>query len=76
VFDLEVAPAVRIDPGEDILPIGARAAFGVGLTTMRNASFMPYGVLWLGYEVHPASGSDPADHSLRVGTRVGVDVDP
>jgi hypothetical protein len=58
------------------LPIGGRAAIGVGLATMRSASFVPYGVLWLGYEVHPGSGSDPADHSIRIGTRVGIDVDP
>jgi hypothetical protein len=43
---------------------------------MRSSAFMPYLVLWLGYEVHPARSGRPPTHSARIGTRVGVDWDP
>ena len=59
-----------------MLPPGVRASLGVGLTTMRASAFMPYVVLWLGYEYHPTIPNSPEDHSLHIGTRVGVDWDP
>lgn len=76
LFDLEVAPAVRFNPDTDILPPGVRTSVAVGFSTMRSAAFMPYALLWLAYEYHPADNLGPADHSLHIGTRVGVDWDP
>jgi hypothetical protein len=73
VFDLEVAPVMRLDTSASP---GFRTAFGAGLVTMRNSTYMPYVVLWLGYEYQPPDAQSPADHSLRIGTRVGVDWDP
>jgi len=75
-LDLELTPIVRINPGQDVLPPGIRASVGLGLMTMRTSAFMPYVVLWTGYEYHPAIPSSPEDHALLVGTRVGVDWDP
>jgi hypothetical protein len=76
LFDLEVAPAIRFDPDTDILPPGVRTSVAVGFSTMRSAAFMPYALLWLAYEYHPADNRGPADHSFHIGTRVGVDWDP
>jgi hypothetical protein len=76
LVDLEVAPAVRFDPDTDILPPGVRTSVAVGFSTMRAAAFMPYALLWLAYEYHPADNRGPEDHSLHIGTRVGVDWDP
>jgi hypothetical protein len=76
VLDLELTPIVRLNPDLDVFPPGVRASAGVGLLTMRASAFMPYVVLWLGYEYHPAIGASPEDHALHIGTRVGVDWDP
>ena len=76
VFDFEAAARFRIDPGEALPPPGVRLSFGVGITTLRSSAFMPHGVLWVGYEYHPAFELDPEDHSVHVGTRVGVDWGP
>jgi hypothetical protein len=76
IFDFDVAARFRVDPGEALPPPGVRASFGAGISTMRASAFMPYGVLWLGYEYHPPFRDDPADHSIHVGTRVGVDWGP
>lgn len=76
VYDFELAPVVRLATADDELPPGLRATAGIGLTGSRGAMFMPYVLLWLGYEIHPARGSDPIDHTVHVGTRVGVDLDP
>ena len=76
LFDLEIAPAVRFDPDTDILPPGVRTSVAVGFSTMRSAAFMPYALLWLAYEYHPPDNRGPEDHSLHIGTRVGVDWDP
>jgi hypothetical protein len=76
LIDLEVAPAVRFDPDTDILPPGVRTSVAVGFSTMRAATFMPYAMLWLAYEYHPADDRGPEDHSFHIGTRVGVDWDP
>jgi hypothetical protein len=76
LIDFEVAPAVRFDPDTDILPPGVRTSVAVGFSTMRAAAFMPYALLWLAYEYHPADDRSPEDHSFHIGTRVGVDWDP
>ena len=76
IFDFELAPIARLNPGDPLLPPGIRASIGGGLATMRASSFMPYALLWLGYEFHPSDSNSPADHSLHIGTRVGIDWDP
>jgi hypothetical protein len=76
VYDFEFAPIVRIATPGDELPPGLRVATAIGLTASRGSAFMPYLLLWFAYELHPAHGADPMDHSIRVGTRVGVDLDP
>jgi hypothetical protein len=76
VFDFEAAARFRVDPGDTLPPPGVRLSFGAGISTMRSSAFMPYGLLWLGYEYHPEFRSDPADHSILIGTRVGVDWGP
>jgi len=76
VYDFEVAPVVRFNPGVDAFPPGVRSLVGIGFTTMRAAALMPYALLWLGYEYHPADEQSPADHAVHVGTRVGIDWDP
>jgi len=75
LIDFEVAPVARLDSNDDSLPPGVRAAVSAGLATMRASAFMPYAVLWVGYEYHPPD-SGPADHSAHIGTRVGIDWDP
>ena len=55
---------------------GGRVEIGYGLTTPRVATLMPYGVLWVGYELFPAQQGGHAEHAILVGTRVGFDWDP
>jgi hypothetical protein len=76
IVDVELAPVARFNPGQDSLPPGGRVALGVGLTTMRGTAFMPYGMLYVGYEYHPTTHTSPADHTLQVGTRLSVDWAP
>jgi hypothetical protein len=76
VMDFELAPVMRIDVGQSVFPLGVRANIGYGIPTMRSAALMPYGVLWLGYEGRPPANGEAAEHSIRIGTRVGVDWDP
>jgi hypothetical protein len=76
LLDLELTPLVRFNPGTDVFPPGFRASVGGGFSAMRTSSFMPYGLLWLAYEFHPADNRGPADHSVHLGTRFGVDWDP
>ncbi len=76
VYDFEVAPVARVATHESWFPPGMRVATSVGFSASRGSAFMPYVLLWLGYEVHAAHGRNPADHSIRIGTRVGVDLDP
>ncbi len=76
IYDFELAPLVHFDPNQDIFPPGFRAAFGAGLTAQRGSTFMPYVVLWAGYELYPVREGSPTQHSVRLGTRVGVDFDP
>lgn len=55
---------------------GFRIAIGYGLTTPRVSAFMPYGVIWVGYGMMPATSGLPTEHSIWLGTRVGFDWDP
>jgi hypothetical protein len=76
IFDLELAPVVRFNPGQNSLPPGARLEVGAGISGMRGASFMPYGMLYVGYEYHPKTSTTPDDHTLQIGTRFAVDWAP
>lgn len=76
VFDFTVAPVFQFDQGRSSVPPGLRATIGGGFSTTRRGDFMPYVVVWLGYEGHGLASSDPVSHSLRIGTRVGFDWDP
>ncbi len=55
---------------------GVRLGIGYGLSTPRVASFMPYGLIWVGYELFPAQHGSVTEHAIIVGTRVGVNWDP
>jgi hypothetical protein len=76
IIDLDAAARFRINPEGPVPPPGVRVSLGAGITAMRSSAFMPHGLLWVGYEFHPAFRADPADHSIHVGTRVGVDWGP
>ena len=75
VFDFELAPTLRFTD-EDLRPPGFRVSIGGGLSTLRVGAFMPHALLWIGYEIQPPHAGGGVEHSLRVGTRVGIDWDP
>lgn len=75
VVDLEVAPTVRFTESS-LRPPGLRVSIGGGLSTLRAGGFMPHGLLWIGYEYQPPHAGFGPEHSIRVGTRVGLDWDP
>ncbi|MFI5307383.1 MAG: hypothetical protein ACHQ53_08535, partial [Polyangiales bacterium] len=76
LFDIELAPVMRFDPGQSALPPGGRVELGVGLSAMRSSSLMPYAMLYLGYEHHPHTPTRDADNTVQVGTRLSVDWAP
>ena len=75
IYDLELAAITRLDHGQ-LKPWGGRIALAGGVTGLRRLGFMPALQLWLGYELFPEQQGLPAQHSIRVGTRVGFDFDP
>lgn len=76
-FDSELAGTVRVPDGDtDALQPGVRASQAIGTTTVRVAGFMPYFMLWAGYEYLPDYNGQPGFTVLRVGPRFGVDWDP
>lgn len=76
VYDFEAAPLAQYYDGKVTLPPGFRVAFGIGIGSTRIGSFMPIGVGLLGYEFMPAFEDLPATHTIRIGTRVGINYDP
>lgn len=76
IVDLELAPVARLESVGDLLTPGLRVLVGGGFSTMRASAFMPYGVLSLGYQYHPPDSVGPAEHSVLIATRVGIDWDP
>ena len=76
LIDVEVAPVVWFTTRTAAFPPGLRASAGVGLPGLRSGAFMPYAMLWLGYEYHPPRGSQPEVHVFGLGTRIGLDLDP
>ena len=75
VVDAEITPIVRFS-ADRVRPPGVRVALGGGVSTLRLGAFMPHALLWIGYEYQPPWDGGGAEHSIRVGTRVGVDWDP
>ena len=73
-FDVEVAYQTLWPAGDR--RHGLRAAVAYGLSTPRVAGFMPYAMLWFGYDLFPAQDGEPAVHGIFLGTRVGVNWDP
>ncbi len=74
IFDIEAAPVFRYVDSSVRSP-GFRVSIGYGLGALRGGGFMPHAVLWVGYEYQPARLNFEAEHSLRAGTRVGVNWD-
>lgn len=70
-FDFEIAPVFSLLPSSSLLPPGVRFAIGAG-TAMRSFPGVRYGVLWLGYEYHPVTSRALFDHSVQIGTRIGI----
>ncbi|MFT5357882.1 MAG: hypothetical protein ACI9KE_005119 [Polyangiales bacterium] len=60
----------------DTVRHGARASIGYGVTTPRVSKFMPYGLLWIGYEIFPSANGASTEHAFLIGTRVGLNWDP
>ena len=73
-IDIELAYLTLWPDGER--KHGVRLGLGYGLSTPRVAGFMPYALLWVGYELFPAQDGAPTEHGFILGTRVGVDWDP
>lgn len=73
IFDLEIAAVSSVLSGNDSSRSGVRLSMAGGIGTMRQGSFMPYLLMWLGYEHTPGSGSDHTVHTILLGSRVGLD---
>jgi hypothetical protein len=76
LFDVELAPVVRLDKGQKAFPPGARIEVGGGFSSVRATAFMSYFMIYLGYEFHPHTQSAPADHTFQLGTRLALDWAP
>ena len=73
MYDVELAPVVRLSQGQPAWPPGARVQLGGGFSSVRLSPFMPYLEIYLGYEIHPTNTRVGFDHTLQVGTRIAVD---
>jgi hypothetical protein len=75
LVDLEAALAFRY-VNDSIGTPGFRVSAGYGLSSLRISRFMPYVVVWVGYEFQPEREGFGTQHSILVGTRVGINWDP
>lgn len=76
-YDFDLAAVTRATRNEfEGLRFGGRASFGVGVATPRLAGVMPYIVAWAGYELLAPGAGEATTHSIRAGTRVGINWDP
>ncbi|MDH5490671.1 MAG: hypothetical protein OEY14_01730 [Myxococcales bacterium] len=75
VLDVELALTAGWVGGALRTP-GVRVGLGYGLSTLRVSSFMPYGLIWIGYELRPATTGAAFEQVVWLGTRVGFDWDP
>lgn len=76
VVDLVASVTTRVFDGELLTPPGARFELGYGITTLRVGRVMPYALVWIGYEHQPSHDRLATEHSIWLGTRVGLDWDP
>jgi len=76
VFDVEAALSTRLDGIEPLWPPGFRVALGFGSAGMRTHGLMSTLVFWAGYEYQPPRDGFEAEHILRAGTRIGLDLAP
>jgi len=75
IYGLEVAPTMRFRDTKVNEP-GIRAGLGLGISGLRGGSVMPHGLLMLFYEFQPPRHGATAEHSVRVGTAIGLDWAP
>ena len=73
LYDVELSPVVRLAQGRSSWPPGARIQLGGGFSSVRTSQFMPYFMLYVGYEIHPADGKFGVDHTFQLGTRISLD---
>ena len=73
LYDVELAPVVRLSQGQPAWPPGARAQLGGGFSSVRLSPFMPYFMLYVGYEIHPVNRRGGFDQTFQIGTRIAVD---
>jgi len=76
IYDFEAAITGRFFDGISRIQPGVRVSAGIGLSTLRVGAIMPLALLWVGYEIQPALDGLPTTHTFRIGTRVGLDIDP
>jgi hypothetical protein len=76
LFDVELAALTSYHDDALALPPGARVLAGVGIGTVRIGPLMPYILAVTAYEVLPAFRDLPTSHTIRLGTRVGINYDP
>ena len=76
VFDVELAPVVRLAHGQSGWPPGARVELGYGFTSIRLSPFMSYYMIYAGYEVHGIGDGSQMDHTIQLGTKLSVDWAP
>lgn len=55
---------------------GVRWSVAIGVATLRVLGVQPYVMLWTGHEYQFAADGEPAQHGIRLGTRVGFNWDP
>jgi hypothetical protein len=73
MFDVELAPVVRLSQGQSGWPPGARIQVGAGFSSVRISPFMPYFMVYAGYEIHPTDTKTGIDQTIQIGTRIAVD---
>lgn len=73
MYDVELAPVVRLSSGQSSWPPGGRIQIGGGFSSVRLSPFMPYFMVYAGYEVHPVGPSSKIDHTIQLGTRIALD---
>jgi hypothetical protein len=76
VYDLEFTPLTQYVDEKLSFPPGFRIAPAIGIGSVRIGSIMPVAVGLIAYEFHPEFEGLPTTHSIRIGTRIGVNFDP
>jgi len=75
MYDFELAGLTQYYQNTLSTP-GLRAAFGLGFSSIRIGDFMPTASGFLAYEFYPAFRDLPAQHGIRLGTKVGINLIP